>query len=125
VLFSFFYLLATHSLLYLFLRALSGSTHAVDAASGAVRWSNATLGCSATGAAAGDGAVFVASRAGALVALEAGSGAHRWTARSSASEWARPVVAALDGGETLVYVRPSARPLATDYSSVAFSRSSF
>ena len=89
--------------------ALSGSTHAVDAASGAVRWSNATLGCSATGAAAGDGAVFVASSRGegALVALEAGTGAHRWTARSSASEWARPVVAALDGGETLVCVRRS------------------
>jgi outer membrane protein assembly factor BamB len=77
-----------------------GSVTRLDAASGAVRWSEATERKLSGGVGASAGTVAVATEEGEVIALEAASGKLRWRARVSSEVLAPPAV-----GEGLVVVR--------------------
>jgi outer membrane protein assembly factor BamB len=68
--------------------------HAVDAETGAVRWSNNVSGAYSSPVAAG-GVVYVATGEGALAAVNASNGHLKWSVPGVTNTWAGPAV---DGG---------------------------
>jgi len=84
-----------HGLVYLALgdgAESNGALFAVDAASGAVKWTAGNVSATFTSPAVGDGLVFVSGTDGGLHAFDAASGTWRWTTAAASNQWASPVV---------------------------------
>ena len=86
--------------------------HAIDATTGATRWTRGSTGHGFTGTAVVEnGVVFVNGQDGKVHALDAGSGAPRWTAAAACSErsWASASRSPRSGSSCAASTSPASR----------------